>query len=340
MASATDTTESSGGFGDRSVTHRARDTDPARRLTTIEDLHLLDSIGDPVLNGLTQLARGVTGTAVACIHVFDDRYQRRIAASGWPLVDVPEEKTLCRITVETGEPVRSNNATGDERFQYLWPELEEQEVKLYASVPVTVGGGSVVGTVCVIDPNERALSDEQMQQLEQIAELARAHLELAEIATNLGTAAAQDSLTGIYNRGVFDARLTQALARMRRHSVPVLVALIDLDKFKHLNDNYGHAVGDAALRWVADGLKNGVREEDTVGRLGGDEFGLVAELGEGGADALLDYLEQIPVGFTPQFTLSVGAVLAGPGDDVATVLARADEAMYTAKRGKPAAAGR
>jgi diguanylate cyclase (GGDEF)-like protein len=334
MESARDTGASTDGARPRRELRRARDTDPARRVATIADLHLLDRIGDPVLNSLTQLARGITGASAACIHVFDERFQRRIAAAGLPLVDVPEGQTLCRISVETGEPIRSTNASADARFEYLWPELKEQQVKLYASVPVMAGSGVVVGTVCVIDANERELDDQQMGQLEQIADLTRAHLELAQIATNLVTAAAQDSLTGIYNRGVFDARLTQALARLRRHEVPVLVALIDLDDFKNLNDSYGHACGDDALRWVADGLREGVREEDTVGRLGGDEFGLVAELGEGGSEALLDYLRQIPAGFDPGFTLSVGAALAEPGDDVVSVLVRADRAMYAAKRAK------
>jgi diguanylate cyclase (GGDEF)-like protein len=335
MGSAQDTADMIDGLRPPRVVRHVRDTDRTRRVATVEELQLLDRIGDPVLNGLTQLARGVTGASAACIHVFDESYQRRIAASGLPLVDVPEDKTLCRISVQTGEPIRSTNASADVRFQYLWPELADQQIKLYASVPVMAGSGVVVGTVCVIDADERELDDQQMGQLEQIAELTRAHLELAEIATKLGTAAAQDSLTGIYNRGVFDARLTQALARLRRHEVPVLVALIDLDDFKNLNDSYGHACGDDALRWVADGLREGVREEDTVGRLGGDEFGLVAELGEGGSGTLLDYLRQIPEGFDPGFTLSVGAVMAEPGDDVGSVLARADRAMYAAKRGKP-----
>lgn len=98
-----------------------------------------------------------------------------------------------------------------------------------------------------------------------------------------------------------------------------------------------HVYGDAALRWVVRQLRDRLRSEDTIGRLGGDEFGLIAEVAAGRIDALLGQINDVPQGSQPQFTVSVGAVLAEDGDDVESGLHRADQKMYAVKRKRRAA---
>src|SRR5690606_2685416 len=87
-----------------------------------------------------------------------------------------------------------------------------------------------------------------------------------------------DPLTGLANRVLFEARFTRMLARSARDDRPWAVLFIDLDGFKAINDEKGHAVGDAVLREVADRLQQVCREQDIVARLGGDEF-LIASAG-------------------------------------------------------------
>jgi diguanylate cyclase (GGDEF)-like protein len=310
------------------------DIETQRRLATVADLRLLERIGDPVLSGLTRLARTITGASGAAVHIFDADYQRRIAAAGVPLADLPEADSMCRIVVLTGTRVITRDASEDGRFNYSPFVKTATPVRFYASVPLRVGGNVAVGTLCAFDTEPRDLSDEQIARLEDIAEIARAHLELVKIASDLGHAASLDALTGTVNRVIFDDRLALALARRRRHHTTVLVAVIDLDNFKALNDTFGHSRGDDALQWVATRLLAAVRREDTIGRLGGDEFGLVAEVAENGFEALLEHVRQATQGFEPEFTLSVGAVLVEDDDDVESVLHRADEAMYAVKRAK------
>src|SRR5205085_8480617 len=84
--------------------------------------------------------------------------------------------------------------------------------------------------------------------------------------------ATHDELTGLPNRTLMRDRVSQALARARRESTQVAVMFLDLDRFKVVNDGYGHPVGDALLKSVARRLSACVREGDTVARLGGDEF--------------------------------------------------------------------
>ncbi|MFS2055783.1 diguanylate cyclase domain-containing protein, partial [Variovorax sp. CT11-76] len=116
---------------------------------------------------------------------------------------------------------------------------------------------------------------------------------LAKLVDNqqaLARLAHHDTLTGLPNRKLLDERLQQALAHAARHGQPVAVLYLDLDGFKQLNDTLGHEAGDLALREIARRLQALVRQTDTVARIGGDEFVLLAtglvEPAEQGAQVL------------------------------------------------------
>jgi diguanylate cyclase (GGDEF)-like protein len=151
--------------------------------------------------------------------------------------------------------------------------------------------------------------------------------------------ALHDSLTELPNRDLFHDRLRQALARSNRDGSRVAVMLLDLDRFKEINDTLGHQSGDDLLRELASRLGNVVRGSDTVARLGGDEFGVVLPLDAGvdvveTVDRLRDTLEQ-PVslqGLAVSVGASIGVSLAPDhGSDVETLVKYADVAMYVAK---------
>ena len=304
----------------------------SHRLAVVAELGLLDRVGDPVLTTLTRLAQTVTGAASAAVHVFDADAQHRVAGVGAPLIDHPAPDSMCRLVIEGGDRIVTQDATADARFEYSsFVKDPVAPVRFYASLPLRSGGDVVVGTLCAFDSEIRELDAEQLARLEDIAQLACSHIELMRIATELGRAATLDPLTGAVNRVIFDDRLAQALARRRRRGTPVIVALIDLDDFKAINDTHGHACGDAALQWVAGRLRDAVRSEDTVGRIGGDEFAVVAEVGSRDFGRLLQKLHQAAEGFEPRLTFSVGAVSADDHDDVESLLQRADQAMYAEK---------
>jgi diguanylate cyclase (GGDEF)-like protein len=152
--------------------------------------------------------------------------------------------------------------------------------------------------------------------------------------------AEHDGLTGLPNRMLFGDRLSRALAHGRRNDVPVAVLVVDLDRFKEVNDSLGHAAGDDLLREAAQRMQGCVREEDTVARLGGDEFALLLPHLSGieGAVAvarrlLAAFAEPVLIGGQPVVvTPSVGiSVFPQDGDDGDTVVAGADAAMYRAK---------
>jgi diguanylate cyclase (GGDEF)-like protein/PAS domain S-box-containing protein len=163
---------------------------------------------------------------------------------------------------------------------------------------------------------------------------------LREIET-LTRAATHDSLTDLPNRRLFFDRLGQALRHALRRSSGLAVAVVDVDRFKTINDLYGHLGGDAVLQAVASRLQHCVRDEDTVARLGGDEFGLIL-LDTADPEVVPALLDKILRTFaTPvavddraiSASVSIGACLyPSEAGDERELMQRADEAMYRAKR--------
>ncbi len=156
-----------------------------------------------------------------------------------------------------------------------------------------------------------------------------------------------DVLTGLPNRALLSDRLHQALRVARRHETGVAVAFVDLDRFKAINDLYGHVIGDELLEQVADRLRLAVRETDTVARFGGDEFVVLLE-GLGGGDMAAVVADKIITAVSQPYSVrgrrltvgcSIGITLyphdvplALPVDEAATrLLSNADMAMYQAK---------
>ncbi|THG71181.1 diguanylate cyclase [Pseudomonas sp. A-1] len=149
-----------------------------------------------------------------------------------------------------------------------------------------------------------------------------------------------DRLTGLPNRSLVRDRLTQALRQARRQGSLLAVLFLDLDRFKPVNDTFGHAVGDLLLRAVAERLAQTVRDSDTVARLGGDEFLIVLEdlddvaMAERIAGRLVEALQQpFPIdGHVLHIGTSIGiALYPDDGSDAAELVRKADAAMYRAK---------
>ncbi len=170
--------------------------------------------------------------------------------------------------------------------------------------------------------------------------LATQAVSASQAALDVAVKAAQtDPLTGLRNRSVLGDRLTQALHLAGRVGQHVGVLLLDLDGFKKLNDQYGHAVGDLVLQRVANVLTETVRASDTVCRLGGDEFVVVAStIRRDDVDQLARKIgEALRLPFGPaEQSLTVSAslgfsVFPEDGSDPETLVNKADQAMYRAK---------
>ena len=152
--------------------------------------------------------------------------------------------------------------------------------------------------------------------------------------------ATHDSLTDLPNRNLLQERLEEALASARQHTWPVAFLLLDLDRFKEINDTLGHHIGDLLLRKIARRLESSVRESDTIARLGGDEFAILMpatgleSAGQMARNLIRALEEPFQVeGLSLQVETSVGITLYPEhGNAPAALIRRADVAMYAAKK--------
>ena len=203
-------------------------------------------------------------------------------------------------------------------------------------------GGAADGTSLRLDlgPDDelvawfaRPIDEEETAFVRAVASILGTALVRLRSEERMRHEALHDPLTGLANRTLLRDRLEHALARSAREGTETGVLFIDLDEFKHVNDRFGHAAGDAVLTELGQRLAHAVRPADTVARLGGDEFVIVCEaIDEEAALALgrrLDAAIREPLEVAGELTASIGIALGR--QDADSLLAAADAAVYQAK---------
>jgi diguanylate cyclase (GGDEF)-like protein len=242
-------------------------------------------------------------------------------------VDSPERCPAAR----RGQPQRFDDSDALDAC----PKLRDRSGGPVAAVCVPV---SIMGRTVGVLHSTRAVgdrvSDSTVEGLSTLASLAGARLGMLRMVADVELQASTDSLTGLLNRRAFETQLTE----QRKRNAVVAVAMADLDRFKALNDTYGHDTGDRALRLFAETLRASVRSGDLASRHGGEEF-VVAFPGCAATDAAriletirLGLREALAVAGLPQFTASFGVVELEAGEDLPMLLRRADAALFEAKR--------
>jgi diguanylate cyclase (GGDEF)-like protein len=162
-----------------------------------------------------------------------------------------------------------------------------------------------------------------------VADLRAREHEREGLLERLDDLAHTDPLTGLANRRAWEDRLEDALLDATATGTPLAVALLDLDRFKDLNDTQGHGAGDRLLRELAAGWSGAMRGRDVLARLGGDEFGLL--LGDCDEQGALTLVERLRADMPGEHTCSAGVAAWRPGETADALLARADSALYAAK---------
>ena len=174
---------------------------------------------------------------------------------------------------------------------------------------------------------------------ERVTSMEREALDYREKLEQQRNKALLDPLTGLPNRAAWSERLVIEHARSQQVSTGLLLAILDLDHFKSINDTYGHQAGDKVLKIIANVLRKGLRGDDFIARFGGEEFALLMPGSDlAGGTRLLERLraavEQCPFHFKGErvtITMSAGVAVFKPGENASQVLKRADQALYRAK---------
>lgn len=148
--------------------------------------------------------------------------------------------------------------------------------------------------------------------------------------------ATYDSLTSIYNRRVITELLKGEISKFKRNDVPVSIGLVDIDHFKFFNDNYGHAIGDRVIQGVVQTIKEDLRQEDVIGRWGGEEFLIIwtrTDIDEAVvvANRIKNKIQLCKIDNKFDVTVSIGVAEITDIDDIDSLVERADKNLYVAK---------
>lgn len=208
----------------------------------------------------------------------------------------------------------------------------------YLVVPLLSGSGF---RLLLVGRDTKTILPQGVDIAAAMAKQVSVALDKARLIRDLENLATTDGLTRLYNRRTFLQRAESEFERSRRYQRPLTVLMMDVDHFKDVNDTYGHEVGDRVLRVLADECRRTLRQQDVLGRYGGEEF--VAFLPETAAPVALEVAERlrksveslrVPVERNSiRITLSIGiAVLDEKDRDIAALIVSADQALYEAKQ--------
>lgn len=183
------------------------------------------------------------------------------------------------------------------------------------------------------------MTSQLMEMTQRIETMEKASIEASENLQRQREKLLRDTLTGIANREAYNLRLQQEFDRWQRYQRPLVLAIADVDHFKQINDNYGHAAGDKVLKIIAKTLAKQLRKTDFIARFGGEEFVLLLpettlEAAQQALEKLRAAVEACPFRFKQEpltITVSLGATQFGGEDAMAAAFDRADRALYAAK---------
>ncbi len=272
-----------------------------------------------------------------------------VAAQRLQRIQIEQGAGPSLVSCRTGRPVCVVDAQNDDRYPGLAAAATNGDVAAVYSFPLR-DGASTIGALDVyrastvpLDESERAAVETLVQVVSTYIVCTRAKYRADATASRFEEMSLRDPLTGLGNRRLLLERIEHAKHRSRRVPMIAAIVFIDLDRFKSVNDDFGHHVGDALLTAVADRLKELVRVEDTLARIAGDEFVVFCESLSGPEDAKL-LVSRIERSIAEPFELeshtvhmhaSVGVALTSLSEEIdESLIIEADAEMYEKKRWK------
>lgn len=214
--------------------------------------------------------------------------------------------------------------------------LCDKAVKSIIAIPVYIRDNAF-GVFCVFSSRE-SLAQAETDFLSMFAGQIEMAVTVADLFEAIKNQAVTDGLTGLYNRRYFEEYIAREVTRSQRSGQPFSIIGLDLDFLKHINDKYGHAYGDIAIKTVADVLKSNARSIDTAARMGGEEFniilpGISSEGAMKAAERIRKAIEEKQLDTIGHVTASIGvATFLEHSDNIEEVIELTDQAMYESKR--------
>jgi len=308
--------------------------DEEERLKQLRSLTILDTPPEERFDRVTRMAKRLFGVPIALVSLVDENRQWFKSCFGLSVTETDRRISFCGHAILNNGVLVINDATKDERFFDNPLVTEDPHIRFYAGQPLLTLSGQGLGTLCIIDRAPRDFSDEDIAMLADLAGMVEREIMAVQLSIS-------DELTKISNRRGFLTLTRHSLDVCRREMFPATLVFFDLDKFKEINDTYGHAEGDRALKIFASEMRESLRTSDIFARLGGDEF--VVLLTNSGPDIIQEILKRFEDSVKsrcvstslPYFIeFSYGLVNYDPlkHESIEDMLNEADSAMYENKK--------
>lgn len=301
------------------------------RIAALADLQVVDGGPEETFDRIARLAKASLGFPLAYVSLIDLDRQILKTHVAEPVCDGSRNTAFCSVTIETQDVLVITDTLADERFSRFPQVVGEPHIRSYWGVPLTTRMGFNVGALCVLDRVPRNPRDGDLSLLKELGRLTVECMELRAQATT-------DVLTGVQCRRSFFAEGERLFATRHAERQPLSCVVLDVDHFKRINDEFGHAVGDDVLRTLGDLLRNELRPDSVAGRIGGEEFAILLP----GESILAAFAvgERLRVKFAdlgghrlPPVSASFGLAERSDSDVVlGDLVRRADQQTYMAKR--------
>lgn len=321
-----------------------------QRLASLQAMDVLFTPGEERFDRITRIAARLLGTPIALVSLVAKDCQWFKSVQGLSVSETPREISFCGHAILHDETLVVDDATKDQRFFDNPLVTGAPNIRFYAGHPIHSIDGNRVGTLCVIDRIPKTLTPDQLKVLQDLAAIAESELQRGQLddtqrdlvreMDELKLRASVDGLTRLWNRSAIMELLSAEVKRAKR-GIPMCVAMIDVDHFKNVNDTYGHPAGDAVLVEVASRIRRALREYDSVGRYGGEEF--IAVMSNASLIPSMKLCHRIRLSIekepisTPagpvSVTVSIGLVPSvAKKTDLERLIGAADAALYRAKK--------
>jgi len=237
----------------------------AERLHALRTLKILDTSHEERFDRVTRMAKRMFDVSISLVSLVDEDRQWFKSSQGLEVTEMPRDISFCGHAINQDGLFIIPNAIEDERFADNPLVTDAPNIRFYAGYTLKIREGLNIGTLCLIDEKPKLMDEEDKQLLKDLGAMIEQEIKSIQLAT-------LDELTLISNRRGFLTLVDHSLRMCRRNQVSMSFLLFDLNKFKIINDQYGHHEGDFVLTQFAQIMLDTFRDSDVIGRLGGDEF--------------------------------------------------------------------
>ncbi|WP_137170044.1 diguanylate cyclase [Marinomonas sp. FW-1] len=237
----------------------------AERLHALRALRILDTSHEERFDRITRMAKRMFNVSISLISLIDESRQWFKSRQGLEVIETPRDVSFCGHAIHQDGLFIITDASIDERFFDNPLVTDAPNIRFYAGYPLKLRQGINIGTLCIIDSKPRIFDEEDQLLLKDLGTIIEQEIQSIQLAT-------LDELTLISNRRGFMTMVNHMLKVCQRDKKAMSFVVFDLNKFKAINDNYGHHEGDFVLAKFAQIMLESFSEYDVIGRLGGDEF--------------------------------------------------------------------